>query len=80
MEGTKAKPVVVELMTPDEVAAIYKVTGKTVRDWFAAGLIPAAAAVGRTIRFDPEDVADALRTRAEMERGRKGKCPSVLVV
>jgi excisionase family DNA binding protein len=52
------------LLSPDELALRYAVTGKTIRKWWHEGRIPAAVAVGRTLRFDAEEVAEALRAAA----------------
>lgn len=52
------------LLTPAELAARLKVTQKTIRNWHLQGRIPAAVAVGRVIRFDGEEVAEALRQEA----------------
>ena len=66
MSATAAK---VRLLTPEEIGEVYQVTGRTVRDWFHAGLIPAEVAVGRVFRFDLEKVKDALAANAEKARG-----------
>jgi excisionase family DNA binding protein len=59
------------LLTPEEIGEVYQVTGRTVRDWFHAGLIPAEVAVGRVMRFDLEKVKDALAANAERARGMR---------
>ena len=61
-----------KLLTPEEVGEVYQVSGRTVRDWFHAGLIPAEVAAGRVFRFDLERVRDALAANAEKVRGRCG--------
>jgi predicted site-specific integrase-resolvase len=48
------------------------VSGRTVRDWFHAGLIPAEVAAGRVFRFDLERVREALAANAEKVRARCG--------
>ena len=59
-------------MTPEEIGEVYQVSGRTVRDWFHAGLIPAEVAAGRVFRFDLGKVRDALAANAEKVRGRCG--------
>jgi excisionase family DNA binding protein len=59
------------LLSPDELAVRYQVTGKTIRRWWHEGRIPAAVAVGRTLRFDPEEVAEALRSDANSASAKK---------
>ena len=58
------------LLSPDELAVRYQVTGATIRKWFREGKIPAEVAMGRVLRFDPEQVADALRSEAMEARKR----------
>lgn len=58
-----------QLLTPEEVGEVYQVTGRTVREWFHAGLIPAEVAVGRVFRFDLEKVKDSLAANAAKARG-----------
>ena len=53
------------LLTADEIAAIYKVTGRQVRIWAAEGKIPTAVSEGRILRFDADEVAKALAKRAK---------------
>ena len=60
------------LLTPEEIGEVYQVSGRTVRDWFHAGLIPAEVAAGRVFRFDLERVREALAANAEKVRARCG--------
>jgi excisionase family DNA binding protein len=53
-----------ELMTPAEMAAIYKVQKSTFLAWFHAGRIPAEVCVGKVLRFDAAKVARALAKSA----------------
>ena len=55
----------ITLLTADEIAAIYQVTGRQVRIWAADGKIPAAVSEGRILRFDADEVAKALAKRAK---------------
>lgn len=50
----------VKLDTPKEIGVLVKTTAQTVLNWYHAGVIPAAFAVGRTIRFDRNAVIHAL--------------------
>ena len=56
------------LETASQIAARYVVTRFTVLKWFHDGVIPAEVAVGRVIRFRPEQVAEALERRTAEER------------
>lgn len=60
------------LLTPEELAAHYKVKPKTIRTWHLQGKIPAEVATGRILRFDGERVAEALRSEAMEVRKRLG--------
>ena len=51
----------IKLNTPAEEAEACRVTKPTLLAWFHQGIIPAAIAVGRTIRFDHNEVMEALR-------------------
>lgn len=66
------------LLTPDQLGEIYQVSGRTIREWFDQGLIPAEVAVGRIYRFCPEKVSAALRTAAS--RARTVRTPDRCVV
>jgi len=59
------------LLTPDELGAIYKTSGRTIRQWHQDGLIPAEVNAGRIIRFDREAVADALKQAADKVKKSK---------
>lgn len=52
------------LMTPGEVATLFRVTPKTVTRWAEAGKLPALRTLGGHRRFPARDV---LRVRAELE-------------
>ncbi len=60
-----------ELLTPDELAARYKVSGRTIRRWHADGLIEAEVDAGQIIRFDPLVVAAALKRNAKKKTNRR---------
>jgi predicted site-specific integrase-resolvase len=60
-----------ELATPQDLAAKYAVRPRTILDWFHAGKIPAEVAIGRTFRFDPKKVEEALREQAEQTQTRQ---------
>ena len=59
------------LVTAKELAEFYKVSAPTISTWHREGVIPAAVHVGRVIRFDPEDVADALAKATAKQRKDK---------
>lgn len=44
------------LVKTSRVAEEFGVTSRTVRNWCDAGLIPVACKVGRTLRFDLEEI------------------------
>lgn len=44
------------LVKASRVAEEFGVTSRTVRNWCDAGLIPVACKVGRTMRFDLEEI------------------------
>jgi excisionase family DNA binding protein len=68
-----AAPARQELMTPAEMAAIYKVQKSTFLAWFHAGKIPAEVCVGKVLRFDAARVARALAKGAAAEVAAKTK-------
>jgi excisionase family DNA binding protein len=63
-------PELTPLLTPEDLAARYAVTRKTVLEWFHQGRIPAEVATGRIFRFDAEKVAKALAKEARAYRPR----------
>lgn len=48
------------LMSTSEIAEYYGVVVSTFLQWFHAGIVPAAVAVGKTYRWDREEVAKAI--------------------
>lgn len=60
-------------LTADQIGEIHHVSGRTVREWHRAGVIPAAINIGRVIRFDPAEVEVALRTIADKSAKKKGR-------
>lgn len=52
------------LVTPDQLGKIYQVSGRTIRRWHDEGRFPAEVAEGKVLRFDPDQVAVALKRRA----------------
>jgi len=52
------------LLTPGEVATLFRVTPKTVTRWAEAGKLPVVRTLGGHRRFPARDV---YRVRAEME-------------
>ena len=53
-----------KLSTPAEQARACEVSKPTLLAWYHEGIIPAAIAVGRTIRFDHKEVLSALANHA----------------
>lgn len=53
-----------KLNTPAEQARACEVSKPTLLAWYHEGIIPAAIAVGRTIRFNHSDVLAALADHA----------------
>jgi predicted DNA-binding transcriptional regulator AlpA len=50
----------------DEIAVRYQVKAATILQWQREGRIPAAVALGKVLRFDPEEVDAALREASEV--------------
>ncbi len=57
-----------DIATPAELASDYKTTKPTILSWFHQGRIPAVVSIGRVIRFNRGEVAQALASR----NARKG--------
>jgi excisionase family DNA binding protein len=55
-----------ELLTPGEVAALFRVTPKTVTRWAEAGKLPVVRTLGGHRRFP---AAAVRRVRADLENG-----------
>lgn len=49
------------LMTPDEVAELFRISKASVYRWAERGLLPAVK-VGRTVRFNRQDVEQLIKT------------------
>ncbi len=60
-----------ELLTPAEVAALFRVSPKTVTRWARAGKLAATRTLGGHRRYNAADVA-ALLKRGETESGSEG--------
>ncbi len=68
------------LLTPDQMAATLQVKPSTIRSWAREGLIPAIRVGGQIIRFDRDEVLDALRagrTEHDMGLALPSKAPRV---
>lgn len=48
------------LLDAEEIAASIGVTSRTILNWSQSKKIPTALRIGRTVRFNPDDVARAL--------------------
>jgi excisionase family DNA binding protein len=59
--NSDASPRIIEpdYLSVDQVAALFGVTGRTIRSWMSQGLIPYFR-IGRTIRFRRQDVYEYL--------------------
>jgi predicted site-specific integrase-resolvase len=55
------------LLKSQDVAEFFNVSSRTVLDWYYRGLIPARIHVGKVIRFDFDEVLEALE-RVTRER------------
>jgi excisionase family DNA binding protein len=57
------------LSTAEEIGERFRVTGRTILNWAFAGTIPTALRVGRVVRFDFDEVRNALEeaTRKNVE-------------
>ncbi len=49
------------LITPDEVAKLFRISKASVYRWAERGLLPAVK-VGRTVRFNRQDVEQLIKT------------------
>lgn len=58
------------LMTPDEVAAVLRVSRKTVRNKAAAGMIPSVRVAGGVTRFRRADIAKLIEAAAADSTGQ----------
>lgn len=57
-----------ELLKPEELSKILKVSRMTITRWHREGIIPSEFSVGRVYRFDLMKVRDALAARAATKR------------
>lgn len=74
MNITSPQPPEGGLLTAAAIAAIFAVQPKTIHNWADSGRIPVAIRVGHTIRFNLDDVMQALdeETRdAQLARVRR---------
>jgi excisionase family DNA binding protein len=62
-----------QLMTPGEVAQLFRVDAKTVSRWAAAGKLPSFKTPGGHRRFDSVKVLELLRrtTEDQVDKGRQ---------
>ena len=65
-----------EIITAAELATEYRTTKPTVLSWYHRGIIPAAVADGRVIRFSRAAVAEALAARANNPKNGRS-CASI---
>jgi hypothetical protein len=61
-----------DITNADGIAADYVTTKPTVLSWWHKGIIPAAAAHGRVIRFSRKAVAQALAVAAKPATANRG--------
>lgn len=57
-----------QVLTIFEVAEMFKVTPKTVRNWWYANAIPAPLKIGRSIRWRHSDIAALIAPTVEIEK------------
>ncbi|MDA0766172.1 MAG: helix-turn-helix domain-containing protein [Verrucomicrobia bacterium] len=62
------------LLKSQDVAEFFNVSSRTVLVWYYKGLIPARIHVGKVIRFDLDDVFEALEKASR--KGCKWRCES----
>jgi hypothetical protein len=60
------------LLDAEEMGAVLKVEGATVRKWARKGIITPAVAVGTVVRFDAEKVLAELAENAAERAGKSG--------
>ena len=53
------------LLSPAELGEVFNVTGHSVLNWEAAGIIKPAIRVGRIVRYDLDDVKKSLAAATE---------------
>jgi hypothetical protein len=58
------------LLTADEIGPLFRVTGKTIRQWRINGKITAEINTGHTVLFDPERVRRQLTRASRKPAGR----------
>jgi excisionase family DNA binding protein len=76
IDPMNSKPSIVDgLETADEVGKPLGVTGRTILNWAAAGIIPTALRVGRVVRFDFEEVRKALGEATKKNLESKPSAP-----
>jgi len=63
------------LETADEIGGLLGVTGRTILNWAAAGIIPTALRVGRVVRFDLAEVRRALGEATKKNLENKSSAP-----
>lgn len=68
-----------KLLTADELAEACNVSPRTVKNWLAAGAIPAAIREGQVLRFDLPAVKRALAKRAAKAAKPTGALPSLVM-
>lgn len=59
LRGADGEPLP-KFSTARQIAEALQVTSRTILEWEATGKIPAALRTGRTVRFSPAQVANAL--------------------
>lgn len=61
-----------DLLTSEELAQRLRLRPSTVKRWAQEGIIPSLRLSGKVVRFDPEEVERALRSRATADAGSGG--------
>jgi excisionase family DNA binding protein len=66
--ATDAPAIEQELLTPREVASIFRVDVATVRNWAKSGRVPAIRCSQRCLRFRRDDLPDRRQVDCEAAR------------
>ncbi|NQX00461.1 helix-turn-helix domain-containing protein [bacterium] len=70
METSTAQTQPLDLLTPPQLARELKTTPQTIGVWHRKGIIPAAVACGRVIRFNRAAVLTALAAHSNQKAAR----------
>ncbi len=60
-----------ELITKEELGERLKLRPDTIKRWTLQGIIPCLRLSGKVVRYDPDQVTDALRQHAAIREGKR---------